>query len=304
MPFSGLAFKVAVDPFVGRLTFFRIYSGTLKQGATVLNTTTGDKERMGRIVRMHANSREDVDEVYAGDIVAAIGLKKTFTGHTLCDPSQPVMLEKFTFPEPVIAMAVEPKTKSDQEKMAIALQKLSEEDPTFRVYTNEDTMQNIISGMGELHLEVIVDRLKREFKVEVGVGQPEVAYKETITKPVESVAHKYIRQTGGRGQYGHVVINLEPNETGAGFEFVDAIKGGVIPKEYIGPVEKGMREALDRGVLAGYPLVDVKVTLIDGSYHEVDSSEVAFKIAGSMAIQEAAKQAGLVLLEPIMKVEV
>jgi len=304
VPFSGLAFKVAVDPFVGRLTFFRIYSGTLKQGATVLNTTTGDKERMGRIVRMHANSREDVDEVYAGDIVAAIGLKKTFTGHTLCDPSQPVMLEKFTFPEPVIAMAVEPKTKSDQEKMAIALQKLSEEDPTFRVYTNEDTMQNIISGMGELHLEVIVDRLKREFKVEVGVGQPEVAYKETITKPVESVAHKYIRQTGGRGQYGHVVINLEPNETGAGFEFVDAIKGGVIPKEYIGPVEKGMREALDRGVLAGYPLVDVKVTLIDGSYHEVDSSEVAFKIAGSMAIQEAAKQAGLVLLEPIMKVEV
>ncbi len=303
-PFAALAFKVAVDPFVGRLTFFRVYSGTLKQGTTILNNTTGKKERVGRIVRMHANSREDVDEAYAGDIAAAIGLKNTFTGHTLTDVDHPLMLEKFTFPEPVISMAVEPKTKSDQEKMGVALQKLAEEDPTFRVYTNEDTMQTIICGMGELHLEVIVDRMRREFKVEVGVGQPEVAYKETITKTAENVAIKYVKQTGGRGQYGHVVINIEPQERGVGFEFIDKIKGGVIPKEYIPAVEKGISGALDRGILAGYPVIDVKATLVDGSYHDVDSSEVAFKIAGSMAMQAAAKQAGLALLEPVMKVEV
>ncbi len=303
-PFSALAFKVAVDPFVGRLTFFRVYSGTLKPGSTILNTTTGKKERVGRIVRMHANSREDVDEAYAGDIAAAIGLKTTFTGHTLTDVDHPLILEKFTFPEPVIAMAVEPKTKSDQEKMGVALQKLAEEDPTFRVYTNEDTMQTLIAGMGELHLEVIVDRMRREFKVEVGVGQPEVAYKEAITKKAESVSIKYIKQTGGRGQYGHCVIDVEPSERGAGFEFVDKIKGGVIPKEYIPAIEKGIRGALERGILAGYPVVDVKATLVDGSYHDVDSSEVAFKIAGSQAMQAGAKQAGLVLLEPVMKVEV
>ncbi|MAG11679.1 MAG: elongation factor G [Parcubacteria group bacterium] len=303
-PFAALAFKVAVDPFVGRLTFFRMYSGTLKQGTTILNNTTGKKERVGRIVRMHANSREDVDEAYAGDIAAAIGLKNTFTGHTLTDTDHPLVLEKFTFPEPVISMAVEPKTKSDQEKMGIALQKLAEEDPTFRVYTNEDTMQTIICGMGELHLEVIVDRMRREFKVEVGVGQPEVAYKETITKTAENVAIKYIKQTGGRGQYGHVVINVEPKERGEGFEFIDKIKGGVIPKEYIPAVEKGISGALDRGILAGYPVIDVQATLVDGSYHDVDSSEVAFKIAASQAMQAAAKQAGLVLLEPVMKVEV
>ena len=303
-PFSALAFKVAVDPFVGRLTFFRVYSGTLKQGTTILNTTTGKKERVGRIVRMHANSREDVDEAFAGDIAAAIGLKDTFTGHTLTDVDHPLVLEKFTFPEPVISLAVEPKTKSDQEKMGVALQKLAEEDPTFRIKTDEDTMQTLISGMGELHLDVIVDRMRREFKVEVAVGQPEVAYKEAITKPAENIVAKYVKQTGGRGQYGHCVINVEPQERGVGFEFVDSIKGGVIPKEYIPAVEKGIRGALERGILAGYPVIDVKATLVDGSYHDVDSSEVAFKIAGSMAMQSAAKEAGLALLEPVMKVEV
>lgn len=302
-PFAALAFKVAVDPFVGRLTFFRVYSGTFAAGNFLLNSITGDRERVGRLVRLHANHREDVDEVYAGDIAAAIGLKNTFTGHTICDPDHPIILEQFSFPEPVISMAIEPKTKSDQEKMGTAIQKLTEEDPTFRVRTDEETNQIIISGMGELHLEIIVDRMKREFKVEVNVGKPEVAYKETI-KGKGHAEGKYIRQTGGRGQYGHAVVNIEPGERGSGFIFVDAIKGASIPNEYITPVEKGSREAALRGVLAGYPLVDVKLTLIDGSYHEVDSSEMAFKIAGSMALQAAAKAAGLALLEPIMKVEV
>ncbi len=303
-PFTALAFKIAVDPFVGRLTFFRVYSGTLKAGSTILNATTNDRERIGRIVRMHANTREDVDEVYAGDIAAAIGLKNTFTGHTLCDMDHPLILEKFTFPEPVISLSVEPKTKGDQEKMGVALQKLSEEDPTFRVRTNEETAQMIISGMGELHLEVLVERMRREFKVEVTVGQPEVAYKETITSKVDDVEGKYVRQTGGHGQYGHCVISVEPRERGAGFLFVDAIKGGVIPREFIPPIQKGIIEALNRGILAGYPTVDVLVRLTDGSFHDVDSSEMAFKIAGSMAIQSAAKLAGLVLLEPVMLIEV
>jgi len=301
-PFTALAFKIAADPFVGKLAFFRVYAGTLKAGSYVLNTSTGEKERIGRIVRLHANSREEVDQVYAGDIAAAVGLKETFTGHTLSDIDHPILLESIKFPEPVISIAIEPKTKADQEKMAIALQKLAEEDPTFRVRTDEETNQVIISGMGELHLEIIVDRMKREYSVEANVGKPQVSYRETIKGEAEGEG-KYIRQTGGRGQYGHACVKVERNEKGKGFEFVDAIKGGSIPREYINPIEKGIHEAADRGVLAGYPVLDVKVTLTDGSYHEVDSSEAAFKIAGSMAFQDAAKKAGLILLEPMVKVE-
>ena len=302
-PFSALAFKIAADPFVGKLAFFRAYSGVVKAGSYILNATTGDKERLGRILRLHANHREDVEDVYAGEIAAAVGLKTTFTGHTLCDPDHPIVLESITFPEPVIQVAIEPKTKQDQEKMGIALSKLTEEDPTFRVHTDEETGQTIIAGMGELHLEIIIDRMKREFKVEANVGKPQVAYRETITKSAEAEG-KYIRQSGGRGQYGNCWLRIEPLEAGKGYEFVDAIKGGVIPKEYIQPINKGVREALDNGIVAGYRMIDVKATVYDGSYHEVDSSEAAFKLAGSFAFKEAAQKAGPVLLEPIMKVEV
>ena len=302
-PFAALAFKIATDPFVGKLCFFRIYSGTLKAGSYVLNTSTGKKERIGRILRMHANHREEVEEVYAGEIAAAVGLKETTTGNTLCDEDHPIVLESITFPEPVIAVAIEPKTKADQEKMGVALQKLAEEDPTFRVRTDEETMQTLISGMGELHLDIIVDRMKREFKVEANVGKPQVAYKETIKKMAEAEG-KYIRQSGGRGQYGHCWIRVEPNEVGKGFEFHDEIKGGVVPKEFIPAIQKGVKESMEKGVLAGYPVIDVKATVYDGSYHEVDSSEAAFKIAGSMAFQAGAKNAGIVLLEPIMNTEV
>ncbi|HJV32457.1 MAG TPA: elongation factor G, partial [Patescibacteria group bacterium] len=302
-PFAALAFKVAADPFVGKLCFFRVYSGTLKSGSYVLNTTSGERERVGRIVRLHANSREDVDEIMAGDIAAAVGLKSTFTGDTLCSEEKPIMLEHITFPEPVISLAVEPKTKVDQEKMGVALQKLAEEDPTFRVRTDEETSQVIISGMGELHLDIIVDRMKREFKVEANVGKPQVAYKEAIRGEAEAEG-KYIKQSGGRGQYGHCWIRVKPNERGKGVEFLEEIKGGAIPKEFIRPIEKGVVETAQKGVLAGYPLLDVVATVYDGSYHDVDSSEIAFKIAGSMAFVDACKKAGLVLLEPIMKVEV
>jgi elongation factor G len=302
-PFAALAFKIAVDPFVGKLAFFRVYSGSLKAGSYVLNTSTGDRERVGRIVRLHANSREDVDEVVAGDIAAAVGLKRTYTGDTLCDEDHPVQLEHITFPEPVIDLAVEPKTKADQEKMGIALQKLAEEDPTFRVHTDEETAQTIIGGMGELHLDIIVDRMKREFKVECNVGRPQVAYRETITGEAEAEG-KYIKQSGGRGQYGHCWIRVKAQPRGAGFEFNDEVKGGVIPREFIPAIQKGIKEALDRGVIAGYQMVDVSATVYDGTYHEVDSSEVAFKLAGSFAFQDACKKAGPVLLEPIMKVEV
>ncbi len=302
-PFTALAFKVATDPYVGKLCFFRVYSGVLKAGSYVLNTSTGEKERIGRIVRLHANHREDVDEIYAGEIAAAVGLKNTFTGHTLCSVENPIVLESITFPEPVISVAIEPKTKADQEKMGIALSKLAEEDPTFKIKTDEETLQTLISGMGELHLEIIVDRMKREFKVEANVGKPQVAYKETIKKTAEGEG-KYIRQSGGRGQYGHCWLRVEPLSRSGGFEFFDEIKGGIIPKEYIPAIQKGVKEAKEKGILAGYPVIDVKVTVYDGSYHEVDSSEAAFKIAGSLAFQEAAKKAGLVLLEPIMKVEV
>jgi elongation factor G len=302
-PFTALAFKIAADPFVGKLAFFRVYAGKLKAGSYVLNSTTGEKERIGRIVRLHANSREDVEEVFAGEIAAAVGLKATFTGHTLCDPEHPILLESIVFPEPVISIAIEPKTKVDQEKMGVALQKLAEEDPTFRVRTDEETNQVIISGMGELHLDIIVDRMKREYGVEANVGKPQVAYRETIKGSAEGEG-KYIRQTGGRGQYGHAWVRVEKNEVGKGFEFAEEIKGGAVPREYIKPIGQGAQEASERGVLAGYPIIDVKVTLFDGSYHDVDSSEAAFKIAGSMAFQEAAKKAGLVLLEPMMKVEV
>ena len=302
-PMVGLAFKIAADPYVGKLTFFRVYTGTLKSGSYVLNNTTGDKERVSRLVRMHANHREEIDEVHAGDIAAIVGLKKTATGDTLSDPDFPVRLESIDFPEPVISIAVEPKTKQDQEKMGLALQRLAEEDPTFRVRTDEETGQMIISGMGELHLEIIVDRLRREFKVEANVGKPQVAYKETIRKTAQAEG-KYIRQSGGRGQYGHCWLRIEPNERGKGYEFGDEIKGGIIPKEYIPAIDKGVREAMDKGVIAGYPVVDVKVTVYDGSYHEVDSSEAAFKIAASKAFQEAFKQADPVLLEPIQKLEV
>jgi elongation factor G len=302
-PFTGLAFKIATDPFVGKLCFVRVYSGVLNAGSYVLNTMTGNRERIGRLVRMHANHREEVEDAFAGEIVAVIGLKNTFTGHTLCDESRPVVLENIVFPEPVISVAIEPKTKQDQEKMGMAMQKLAEEDPTFRIRTDEETAQTIISGMGELHLDIIVDRMKREFHVEANIGQPQVAYKETIKKTAEAEG-KYIKQSGGRGQYGHCWLRISPRERGAGFEFVDEVKGGSIPREFISPIEKGVKEAMDRGVLAGYPLIDAEVAVFDGSYHDVDSSEAAFKIAGSMAFQEAARRAGVILLEPIMKVEV
>ncbi|MFO7152692.1 MAG: elongation factor G [Bacillota bacterium] len=302
-PFSALAFKIMSDPYVGKLTYFRIYSGTLKAGSYVYNSTKNRKERIGRILRMHANHRQEVEEAMAGEIVATVGLKDTMTGDTLCDEAKPIILESMQFPEPVIHVAIEPKTKADQEKMSVSLQRLSEEDPTFRTYTDPETGQTIIAGMGELHLEIIVDRLLREFKVQANVGKPQVAYKETIRKAVKAEG-KYIRQTGGRGQYGHVWLEIEPLEPGKGYEFVNKIVGGVIPKEYIPAVDAGVREAMQNGVLAGYPVVDVKVTLFDGSYHEVDSSEMAFKIAGSVAFKEAMKKADPVLLEPIMKVEV
>lgn len=302
-PFSGLAFKIATDPFVGKLCFFRVYSGKLDAGSYVYNASTGEKERMGRIVQMHANHREEIKSVSAGDIAAAIGLKRTFTGNTLCDPDKPILLESIDFPEPVIRIAIEPKTKADQEKMGIALQKLAEEDPTFRVTTDEETLQTIIAGMGELHLEIIVDRMKREFKVEANVGAPQVAYRETIRQEVE-IEEKYVKQTGGRGQYGHVVMKLIPQEPGAGYEFKNAIVGGKIPREYIPAVDKGIQEAMTRGIQAGYPVVDVKVELFDGSYHDVDSSELAFKMAASIAFKEGARKAKPIILEPIMKVEV
>ena len=302
-PFCALAFKVMVDPYVGQLVYFRVYSGVMKSGDTVLNTRRGKKERIGRLLRMHANKREEITEVRAGDIAAAVGLKDVITGDTLCDPAHPIVLEAMEFPDPVISVAIEPKTKADQDKLGNALSKLAQEDPSFRVKFDEETGQTLISGMGELHLEIIVDRLKREFKVDANVGKPQVAYKETIRKPAKAEG-KYIKQTGGRGQYGHVVIEIEPAEPGEGFVFEDRIVGGVIPREFIPAVEKGIKEALDTGVLAGYPMVDVKVKLVDGSYHEVDSSELAFKIAASMAFKEAASKAKPVLLEPIMKVEV
>ena len=302
-PFSALAFKIATDPYVGKLCYFRVYSGTLEKGTTVLNCTKGTNERLGRILQMHANHREDIDIVYAGDIAAAVGVKNTTTGDTFCDPDHPIILESMVFPEPVIRVAIEPKTKAGQEKMGIALAKLAEEDPTFKTYTDEETGQTIIAGMGELHLEIIVDRLLREFKVEANVGAPQVAYKETIRKTVEQET-KYARQSGGKGQYGHVKIRVEPNEPGKGYEFVNAIVGGAIPKEYIPAVDAGIQGAMTAGVLAGFPVVDVKVTLFDGSYHEVDSSEMAFKIAGSMAFKEACRKANPVILEPIMKVSI
>ena len=302
-PFSALAFKIATDPYVGKLCYFRVYSGVLEKGTTVLNCTKGAKERMGRILQMHSNHREDIDVVYAGDIAAVVGVKNTTTGDTFCDEDHPIILESMVFPEPVISVAIEPKTKAGQEKMGIALSKLAEEDPTFRTYTDQETGQTIISGMGELHLEIIVDRLLREFKVEANVGAPQVAYKETIRKSVEQDT-KYARQSGGKGQYGHVKIRVEPNEPGKGYEFVNAVVGGAIPKEYIPAVDAGIQGAMAAGVMAGYPVVDVKVTLYDGSYHEVDSSEMAFKIAGSMAFKEACRKANPAILEPIMKVSV
>ncbi len=302
-PFSALAFKIATDPYVGKLCYFRVYSGVLNKGTTVLNCTKGKTERMGRILQMHANHREDLDVVYAGDIAAVVGVKNTTTGDTLCDEDHPIILESMVFPEPVIEVAIEPKTKAGQEKMGIALAKLAEEDPTFRTYTNKETGQTIIAGMGELHLEIIVDRLLREFKVEANVGAPQVSYKETIRKTVEQDT-KYARQSGGKGQYGHVKIRVEPNEAGKGYEFVNAVVGGAIPKEYIPAVDAGIQGAMEAGVMAGYPVVDVKVTLYDGSYHEVDSSEMAFKIAGSMAFKEACRKANPAILEPIMKVAV
>jgi len=302
-PFAALAFKVATDPYVGTLTFFRIYSGTLKKGSYVLNTTTGEKERIGRILRMHSAEREEVEELYAGDIAATVGLKNTSTGHTLCDENHPIVLEKITFPEPVISIRIEPKTKADQEKMGIALRRLADEDPTFRVQSDPDTGETLISGMGELHLDILVDRMRREFKVEASVGRPQVAYKETVKQEAEAES-KYVKQSGGRGQYGHVYLRVAPKERGEGFEFLNEIKGGVIPQEYIPAVEKGVKEAMDRGVVAGYPMIDMQAALFDGSYHEVDSSEVAFKIAGAQAFHEAAKRAKPVLLEPIMKLEV
>jgi elongation factor G len=302
-PFAALAFKVATDPFVGQLTFFRVYSGTLKAGSYILNSSKNEKERVGRILRMHANHREEISEIYTGGIGALVGMKATTTGDTLCDPEHPILLEKIIFPEPVISIAVEPKTKADQEKMGMALRKLAEEDPTFRVRTDEETAQTIISGMGELHLDIIVDRMKREFKVEANIGAPQVAYRETIKKEAQAEG-KYIKQSGGRGQYGHCWIKVEPQEPGKGFEFVDEIKGGVIPQEYIAPIGKGVKDAMESGVLAGYPVVDVKAIVYDGSFHEVDSSEAAFKIAGSMAFKEACRRAQPIILEPIMKVNV
>ncbi|MBQ1704663.1 MAG: elongation factor G [Clostridia bacterium] len=302
-PFAALAFKIMTDPYVGKLCFFRVYSGTIAAGTTAINSVKRQRERFGRILMMHANHREDIDMAYSGDIAAVVGLKNTTTGDTLCDPDHPIILESMEFPEPVIRVAIEPKTKAGQEKMGIALAKLAEEDPTFRTYTDEETGQTIIAGMGELHLEIIVDRLLREFKVEANVGKPQVAYKETVRKTV-SVDHKYSRQSGGKGQYGHVKITLEPNESGKGYEFINKVVGGAVPKEYIPAVDAGIQGAMHSGVLAGYPVVDVKVTLFDGSYHEVDSSEMAFKIAGSMAFKEAMRKADPVLMEPIMKVSV
>ena len=303
-PFSALAFKVATDPYVGRLTYFRVYSGSLKSGSYVYNATKDKRERIGRLLQMHANKRDEIEEVLAGDIAAAIGLKDTRTGDTLADEARPVILEAMKFPNPVIDVAIEPKSKADQDKLGIALQKLAEEDPTFRVRTDAETSQTIIAGMGELHLEIIVDRMRREFKVEANVGKPQVAFRETIKKKVTDIEGKFIRQSGGKGQYGHVVINFEPTEAGQGFIFEDKVVGGVIPREFIKPVEAGIREALENGVLAGYPMVDVKATLTFGSYHDVDSSEMAFKIAGSMAVKEAARQANPIILEPVMGVEV
>ncbi|MBI2003005.1 MAG: elongation factor G [Candidatus Wildermuthbacteria bacterium] len=302
-PFSALAFKIASDPYVGTLTYFRVYSGTLQKGSYVLNATTGSKERISRILRMHANDREEVEELYAGDIAATVGLKETSTGHTLCAEDAPVVLEQISFPEPVISIRIEPKTKVDQEKMGFALKRLSDEDPTFKVKADIETGETLIAGMGELHLEILVDRMKREFGVEANVGRPQVAYKETIKQEAQAES-KYIKQSGGRGQYGHVHLRVEPKARGEGFEFINAIKGGAIPREFIPAVEKGIKEAKDKGVLAGYPLVDFSATLFDGSFHEVDSSELAFKIAASMGLQDAAKRAGLVLLEPIMALEV
>jgi elongation factor G len=302
-PFSALAFKIMTDPFVGQLCFFRVYSGVISSGSYVYNSTKGKKERIGRILQMHANKREEIKEVRAGDIAAAVGLKNTTTGDTLCDDNNSVILESIEFPEPVISIAIEPKTKADQEKLGLSLQKLASEDPSFRVRTDEETGQTILSGMGELHLEIIVDRLMREFKVEASVGKPQVAYRETISKKVK-VEGKFVRQSGGRGQFGHVWLEIEPQEPGAGYEFVDAIKGGVVPREYIPAVDKGIQEAMENGVLAGFPVVDLKVSLVDGSYHDVDSSEMAFKIAGSMGFKEGCSKAAPVLLEPIMSVEV
>ncbi|MHB8160969.1 MAG: elongation factor G, partial [Thermoleophilia bacterium] len=303
-PFAALAFKVMTDPYVGKLTYFRVYSGTLKAGSHIYNATKDKKERIGRILQMHANHREDRDEIYAGELAAAIGLKHTTTGDTLCVADSPIILESMDFPAPVIAVAIEPKTKADQEKLGSSLHRLAEEDPTFQVRTDEETGQTVISGMGELHLEIIVDRLLREFKVDANVGRPQVAYRETIRRPVEKVVGRFIRQSGGRGQYGHVVINVEPAAHGEGYEFEDKISGGVIPKEYIPSVNEGIKAAMENGVLAGYPMVGVKVSLVDGSYHEVDSSEMAFRIAGSMALKEAANKGKPVLLEPVMEVEV
>jgi elongation factor G len=303
-PFAALAFKIATDPFVGKLTFFRVYSGMLKSGSYVYNSTKDKRERVGRLLQMHANKREEIEEVRAGDIAAAIGLKDTRTGDTLSDDDNPIILEAMKFPAPVIDVAIEPKTKADQDKLGIALNKLAEEDPTFRVHTDVETGQTIISGMGELHLEIIVDRMMREFKVDANVGRPQVAYRETVRKRIEKIEGKFIRQSGGKGQYGHVVINIAPMEPGQGFHFEDKVVGGTVPREYIGPVEQGIKEALENGILAGYPMVDIKVELTDGSYHEVDSSEMAFKIAGSMAFKEGAARAHPVILEPMMKVEV
>ncbi|MDD3434702.1 MAG: elongation factor G [Candidatus Pacebacteria bacterium] len=302
-PFTALAFKVMVDPYVGTLTYFRVYSGLLKKGNYVLNATKNTQERISRLLQMHADERKEVDEIHAGDIAASVGLKDTFTGDTLCDPDNPIILEQISFPEPVISMRIEPATKTDQEKMSLVLKRLADEDPTFKISSDQETGETIISGMGELHLEIIVDRMKREFNLNVATGRPQVAYRETIKKTVESEG-KYIRQSGGRGQYGHAWLRLEPLQRGQGFEFVNKIKGGIIPQEFIPAVEKGVKEAMDKGVVAGYPMTDIRVTLFDGSYHEVDSSEFAFKIAGSMAFQEGAKKADPVLLEPIMKVEV
>lgn len=303
-PFDALAFKIATDPFVGKLAYFRVYSGKLQAGSYVLNSSTGERERVGRIVRMQADKREDLTEVGAGDIAAIVGLKGTTTGNTLCDPNNPIVLESIIFPDPPVSIAIEPKTKADQEKMSIALQRLAEEDPTFRINVNDETGQTIIRGMGELHLEIIVDRMKREFNVEANVGQPQVAYRETIRKSDVEVQGKFIRQSGGRGQYGDVWLRLSPNESGKGLEFINSIKGGVVPNEYIKPVEQGINEAMSNGVLAGYPVVDIKAELYDGSYHDVDSSEMAFKIAGSIALQDGVKKASPVILEPIMKVVV
>ena len=302
-PFSALAFKIMSDPFIGKLTYFRVYSGTAKAGSYVLNSTKNKKERFGRLVQMHANSRKEIEQVYAGDIAAAVGLKATTTGDTLCDEENPIVLESMEFPEPVIELSLEPKTKADQDKMGLALAKLAEEDPTFKTYTNQETGQTIIAGVGELHLDIIVDRLRREFKVEAKVGAPQVAYRETIRQEAECEG-KYIRQSGGRGQYGHVWIRFEPNEEGKGFEFVDATVGGSVPREYIKPTQEGLEDALEKGMIAGYPVIDIKATLFDGSYHDVDSSEMAYKIAASMALKEAGKKCKPVILEPIMNVEI